>query len=620
MSVPQAKSSRVVDVKPKEEKKKPVQTTTTAKKTDANKFVFKSFDCFFENILFRDVFYLDRRRDRANITVQYTHGIPRYGAKFCNQHPLGSRISKPRKQRIVRYFHRKFDEIDPTRPVDPFVTVDQRLEQLNAAIREHPQSFDAWKDLIDYQIFLFKTNGEQEKLTALFQKQLVIIDRALELNSNRLQYRLLKLNIRTQSHLFSPEMLLNEWSILVKDCLKSSDDRTINETWFSYIQFLLHHIEVFSIEKLNDIFKEYFSTYLYHMQTRSDKGQRFLLNHMIGKYYRRAFFFLSKRKEEKQVTVGYIALDERMTVYFSLIDMLQIWTYVLHEGGFIERALGIYQTVLELHFDSSSNDFLKRVDDFEQNWSTKKVYFGEHCDIDNPVEYIDKELALLSETENRRFDSSFHSWLTIEQLRLDFYQLKILNHGIHFHSELVQTLADSSQIDHEISNISFARFIRPFIFQIKDQRQIIQLILYYLHFLNAIPQSKIFQEILHRLKISLSNHFQEQFFLEQEFRPLHLLLNPMETIRSEEKFSMEYISNVYEQLINTPALKSYQIDFILLYWYYLGENLVELRQQSNSLFFNSKKIEFSLSLSLSLSRSFRSFLIENSFEISANDY
>lgn len=164
------------------------------------------------------------------------------------------------------------------------MTVDNRLEQLNISVREHPHSFDGWKELIDYQYYLFKTNGEQDKLNALYTKQLSIIDRALEINSNRLQYRLLKLNIQTNSHLFNHDKLLNEWLILIKDCLKSSDDKTINETWFSYIQFLLNRIELFSIEKLYDSFKQYFSTYNYHMQTRSEKERKFLLNHMIGKF------------------------------------------------------------------------------------------------------------------------------------------------------------------------------------------------------------------------------------------------------------------------------------------------------------------------------------------------
>jgi hypothetical protein len=195
---------------------------------------------------------------------------------------LGSRITKlSRKQRIIRYFHHKIEDTD-NRPLDSFVTVDNRLEQLNIAIREQPHSFDVWKELIDYQFYLFKTNGQQERLTALYNKQLSIIDRAIELNSNRLQYRLLRLNIRTSSHLFDHDLLLNEWLILIKDCQKSSDDRTINETWFSYIQFVLNRIELFSIDKLNDIFIQYFSTYTYHIQTRSEKDRKFLLNHMIG--------------------------------------------------------------------------------------------------------------------------------------------------------------------------------------------------------------------------------------------------------------------------------------------------------------------------------------------------
>ncbi|CAF4466550.1 unnamed protein product, partial [Adineta steineri] len=78
-----------------------------------------------------EVFYLDRRRDRANITVQYTTGIPRYGTKFCNQRPLGSRITKSsRKQRIIRYFHQKTEDTENRLP-DNFITVDNRLEQLN---------------------------------------------------------------------------------------------------------------------------------------------------------------------------------------------------------------------------------------------------------------------------------------------------------------------------------------------------------------------------------------------------------------------------------------------------------------------------------------------------------
>ena len=278
---------------------------------------------------------------------------------------------------------------------------------------------------------------------------------------------------------------------------------------------------------------------------------------------------------------GYIDLEKKnQSDIFSLIDMLQIWMYVLREAGFTERALGIYQTMIELHLDTSG-DFIQRLNETEENWSKKSVHFGEECQIENPVQYLEKELSLLSETENRLFNSTFQSWLSVEQLRMDFYQLKVLNHAIHFHSNLLHSLTDTSQIDHEISNLSYSRLIRPYVFQIKDQRQIIQLIFYYLHFLNGLPQSSIIHEVCNRLKISLSNQFHEQFILEQEFRPLCQFLNPNQILRTEERFSMEYISKVYEQLIANPSLKSYQIDFILLYWYYLAENLLELRSENN---------------------------------------
>jgi hypothetical protein len=229
-----------------------------------------------------DKFFVDRRRDRANLTVQYTHGVPRYGFKFCNQTPLGAKFSGvSRRKRVQRYFHHRLDDIDHSK-TDGFVTIDDRLEKLNVIVREQPHSFDAWRDLIDYQVYLFKTHGQNDKLNALYNKQLSIVDRALEVNSHRLQYRLLKLNIRTRSLLFDHELLLNDWLTLVKDCQKSSDNRTINDTWFAYIQFLLNRIELFSIDKLNDVLTQYVSTCTYHMQTRSEKERRLLANHMIG--------------------------------------------------------------------------------------------------------------------------------------------------------------------------------------------------------------------------------------------------------------------------------------------------------------------------------------------------
>jgi len=263
--------------------------------------------------------------------------------------------------------------------------------------------------------------------------------------------------------------------------------------------------------------------------------------------------------------------------------MLQIWTCVLRDAGYCERALGIYQTMIELHIDLTAEikiDFLKQLETIENNWDTEKVRFGEENEFQNPKEYIEKELSLLSEQENRLFNSNYQSWISIEQLRIDFYQLKILNHGIHFHSKLIQLLNDSSQIDNDISNISFQRFIRPFIFQLNDQKQFIQIIIYYLYFLNGLPNLIILQEIINKFKISLSNHLYEQLFIDNELIKFYPLINSITSVRTEEKFSMEYISKVYEQIIAIQSLKSYQIDFILLYWYYLAENIREIKQQS----------------------------------------
>ncbi|CAF0802996.1 unnamed protein product [Rotaria sordida] len=270
----------------------------------------------------------------------------------------------------------------------------------------------------------------------------------------------------------------------------------------------------------------------------------------------------------------------------SYEDIFQIWTCVLRDAGYCERALGLYQTMIELHMNLTTDikiDFSERLETIEKTWDTDKLRFGEQIEIENPISYIDNELSLLSEHENHLFNSTYQSWILIEQARIDFYQLKILNHGIHFHSKLLQSLNDSSQIDNDILNISFQRFIRPFIFELNDQRQFLQLIIYYLYYLNGLPQLTILQEIINKFKISLSNHLQEQLFIDNEFIQLYSLIHSISFIRTEKNFSMEYISKVYEQIISIPSLKSYQIEFILLYWYYLAANILELKQQNPSL-------------------------------------
>ena len=206
--------------------------------------------------------------------------------------------------------------------------------------------------------------------------------------------------------------------------------------------------------------------------------------------------------------------------------------------------------------------------------------FGELSKIENQITYIENELSLLSEYENSSFNSTYQPWILIEQARIDFYQSKILNNGIHFYSKILHSLTDSTQIDDDISNISFQHMIRPFLFELNEQRQFIQLIIYYLYFLNALPCLTVLQETLNKFKISLSNHLQEQLFIDDEFQQLYPLMHSISVIRTEEKFSFEYISSVYEQIMAVPSLKSYKVQFILLYWYYLAANVFELKQKS----------------------------------------
>ena len=56
--------------------------------------------------------------------------------------------------------------------------------------------------------------------------------------------------------------------------------------------------------------------------------------------------------------------------------MLQIWTCVLRDAGYCERALGIYQTMIELHVDlttDTKSDFPKRLETIDKTWDSDKL-------------------------------------------------------------------------------------------------------------------------------------------------------------------------------------------------------------------------------------------------------
>ena len=178
------------------------------------------------------------------------------------------------------------------------------------------------------------------------------------------------------------------------------------------------------------------------------------------------------------------------------------------------------------------------------------------------------------------FNSNFSSWNLIEDKREHFYQWKVLNEGIHFHSSLLDSLTDSSQIDEEISKMNFDRAMRPFLFQCQDQRQLLQLFVNYLSLINGQPQWNLFQEILNRWKLSLSTYVQQEFFLDDELSSLYAFIHPTVSQKSEKSFSCDFISRVYQEMLAEPTLKAFQVDLLLLYWYYLASNIRELKEQS----------------------------------------
>jgi len=55
--------------------------------------------------------------------------------------------------------------------------------------------------------------------------------------------------------------------------------------------------------------------------------------------------------------------------------MFQIWVCVLRDAGYCERALSLYQIMIELHVDLTTEkkvDFLKRLETIEQTWDTDR--------------------------------------------------------------------------------------------------------------------------------------------------------------------------------------------------------------------------------------------------------
>ena len=58
------------------------------------------------------------------------------------------------------------------------------------------------------------------------------------------------------------------------------------------------------------------------------------------------------------------------------LDMFQLWAWVLRDAGYPERALGLYQAMIDIHLSISNDnkaDFSQRLATLERTWDTNKL-------------------------------------------------------------------------------------------------------------------------------------------------------------------------------------------------------------------------------------------------------
>eukprot|EP01132_Coremiostelium_polycephalum_P004759 gene4759-5938_t len=249
--------------------------------------------------------------------------------------------------------------------------------KLNEYVETNPNDVDGWIRLAEYQDqFLQFSRKKSRAKTPLIEKKLSIYRKSLILNpdSDQLTIRFLRL----ASQLWQPDQVLMLWDkVIQKNTVEflESKNRTslINDSiWKEYLDFMLSNFTDFTVLKTRKTMISVIQKLLAKRRTLSPKDPTFF------------------QKVEK--------------VEESILLFLGQWLRFEKQAGFSERAIGLYQALIEfncfqplyLATESQQSILLKH---FKQFWESELPRIGEKDAVGWSNSNLEEESINLSNEE-----------------------------------------------------------------------------------------------------------------------------------------------------------------------------------------------------------------------------
>ena len=338
-----------------------------------------------------------------------------------------------------------------------------RTRQFNSYLNRNADDVDRWIEFIQFQDELMFVRGEDSTRKTrnelndvyLAEKKLLVLEKALKANPANVRLMILKLELLKSTK--EPAELTKEWENL------AFVHPTNFEIHTSYLKFIVTHISHFNIANLNRFFGRYMEKIVQYQE-----------GHLR-----------SIRNEAVDMT----------NLERSMLELLLLYTTIIRQCGFIERAIAIWQALIE--FNWNKPDFLttrESLNDwkeyFEIFWSSGEQRFGEKgaigwkqvlekskedCQANSRVNQSDDEekLKWLSDKENeivRTNTDPNQIWFEIEMLREKHNWLSAKPHE------------ECDDVDHTV----LFEEIAPALFRFRDDRSYPNSLVYFLRFLEAI--------------------------------------------------------------------------------------------------------------------------------------
>lgn len=264
----------------------------------------------------------------------------------------------------------------------------------NKHLRENPNDIKQWLEFAKFQIDAMDRNdfGNDEKHrkvtnALLLEKQMSIIDRAIENNPKSVELLVYKYNLCKD--IWDTDKLMTEW----KNVMFLHPNNTW--LWKQYLLFFQTQFSAFTITKFTNLYKKCFDMLkkIHDGSFQSHKPLPRMEENMLGK----KTHFLTMNL----INLVYVSdLMERFSIKTLVFtDIFSKYCQVLYQSGYHERAIANFQALIELNFFtpqhlSPSAPLQDWLAFFEPFWDSGLPRFGEKGALGWSEAMKDKEMTL----------------------------------------------------------------------------------------------------------------------------------------------------------------------------------------------------------------------------------